>query len=249
MGDEKEKRTKASHLLMESSRLHKSFQSTIVISVFRLPAHRPELPDTPPNQSWRLRSILAHWNLLPWHKRWIYRNWCSQPMTLLHHVHTTCHWCQCDWQWSELQWVCQDRTRKVSDGSLHSENIPVLECEACVGDRAGMEKLKEKRERERKRERAPYCFLILFALMRCHLISIFKQNIGLDHIWSTTNSTVSLKTSRNIWYFRLWECNHAIVLFSHKLPHIVRQRVKWTMSFVPFNSRVFLNFADIFTSR
>lgn len=153
MGDEKEKRTKASHLLMESSRLHKSFQSTIVISVFRLPAHRQELPDMPPNQSWRLRSILAHWNLLPWHKRWIYRNWCSQPMTLLHRVHTTCHWCQCDWQWSELQWVCQDRTRKVLDGSLHSENIPVLECEACVGDRAGMEKLKGKRERERKRER------------------------------------------------------------------------------------------------
>ena len=180
---------------------------------------------------------------------WIYRNWCSQPMTLLHRVHTTCHWCQYDWQWSELQWVCQDRTRKVSDGSLHSENIPVLECEACVGDRAGMEKLKEKRERERKRERAPYCFLILFALMRCHLISIFKQNIGLDHIWSTTNSTVSLKTWRNIWYFRLWECNHAIVLFSLKLPHIVRQRVKWTMSFVPFNSRVFLNFTDKFTSR
>ena len=41
----------------------------------------------------------------------------------------------------------------------------------------------------------------------------FKQNVGLDHIWSTKNSTVSLKTSRNIWYFRLWECNQAIVLF------------------------------------
>lgn len=75
---------------------------------------------------------------------------------------------------------------------------------------------KKGREGERERERAPYCLLILFALMRCHLISIFKQNIGLDHIWSTTNSTVSLKTSRNIWYFRLWECNHAIVLFSLK---------------------------------
>ena len=40
-------------------------------------------------------------------------------------------------------------------GSLHNENIPVLECEACVGDHAGMEKLKKKNNKEG----APYCFL------------------------------------------------------------------------------------------
>ena len=149
------RKKKKAYLLKESSPLHKSFQSTIVIPVLRLPVHPLELPDTPPNQLWRLHSIFAHWNLLPWHKRWIYRSWCSQPMTLPHRVHTTCHWCRCDWQWSELQWVCQDRIRKVADGSLHNENIPVLECEACVGDHAGMEKLKKKINKEG----APYCFL------------------------------------------------------------------------------------------
>ena len=163
MGDEKEKRTKASYLLMESSRLHKSFQSTIVISVFRLPAHRQELPDTPPNQSWRLRSILAHWNLLPWHKRWIYRNWCSQPMTLLHRVQTTCHWCQCDWQWSELQWVCQDRTRKVADGSLHRRISQCWNARHVLATALAWKnwkKKKKKKGRERKHRIASWVSLL-----------------------------------------------------------------------------------------
>ena len=165
MWDEGEKRKKA-YLLKESSRLHKSFQSTIVIPVLRLPAHPLELPDTPPNQSWCLRSIFAHWNLLPWHKRWICRSWCSQPMTLPHRVHTTCHWCRCDWQWSELYWFVRIEYVRLR---MDHYTVRISQCWNVRHVLATMLEWKNWKKKIKREHRT--VFLILFALLRCHWIS------------------------------------------------------------------------------
>ena len=43
----------------------------------------------------------------------------------------TYHLYRCDWQWSVLLLVCQDRKQNAADGLLRSGSIPRMVCEAC----------------------------------------------------------------------------------------------------------------------
>ena len=67
----------------------------------------------------------------------------------------------------------------------------MLECEACVGDHAGMEKLKKKIKREHRTVFLNLCFTAMSLNKHVDMLTL----IAIKH----ENLTILKKFSRNIW--------------------------------------------------
>ena len=169
MGNEKEKRTNASYLLMESSRLHKLFSPPLWYPFFACqPTDRGSLIRHPINRDVCVRfSLIETWChdtsgesivigvLNPWHCCIVYKRLVTGVNVI-------------DSDLNFNGFVRIEHVRLQMD-HFTGEYPGVGMWGMCWRPRWHGKTGKKKKKRER--EKAPYCFLSLFAWLRCHWIS------------------------------------------------------------------------------